>query len=161
METNQFFEALNKFCDGNIEIRPLPGKQGFFEIGDNAGIDAHCKKFPDSDQYFGVATRNGRGGTKKHLVNIPAVWADIDFKDTPRKIVDQKLNEFPFKPSIIVNSGGGLHLYWFIKEPASNSDISEVEDVNRRIAAALGGDTTLPPSLATSPAARSVSSTVM
>ena len=52
----------------------------------------------------------------------------------------QKLKAFPFKPSIIVRSGGGNHIYWLLKEPADKSDIETIEDINHRIAAQLGGD---------------------
>jgi len=50
------------------------------------------------------------------------------------------LKKFPFKPSIIILSGAGAHLYLLLNEPAEKSDIEAVEDVNRRIAHALGGD---------------------
>ena len=134
-----FFEKLYQFCEGNLEIRPLPGEQGFFALDDHQSIDAHCRKFSDKNLFFGVATRNG-GGTKEHVVNIPAVWCDCDFKDSSREIIAEKLKAFPFKPSIIVKSGGGVHLYWLLKEPALNGDIPEIEDINHRIAEQLGGD---------------------
>jgi replicative DNA helicase len=137
---SNFFETLYQFCNGNIEIRPLPGEQGFFSLDDHKGIESHCKRFEGNNLYFGVATRNG-GGTKKHIVNIPAVWCDVDFKDTPREILADRLKSFPFTPSIFVKSGGGVHLYWPLKEPAGKGDIPMVEDINRRIAVTLGGDT--------------------
>ena len=40
----------------------------------------------------------------------------------------------------MVESGGGQHLYWLLKEPAKRGDIATVENINRRIAHALGGD---------------------
>lgn len=27
-----FFARLYEYCEGNIEIRPIPGKQGFFPL---------------------------------------------------------------------------------------------------------------------------------
>jgi hypothetical protein len=128
------------FSEGKIEIRPIPGERAFFDIGDLEGIKSHCEKYKKKNLYFGVATRDGKGGCKENIVNIPCVWCDLDFKTTPREIAAQNLKEFPFKPSIIVKSGGGIHLYWFLKEPAEKSDISAVEDVNRRIVDKLGGD---------------------
>ena len=140
MDQENFFKILFQFCEGQIEIRPIPGKQGFFHLNDLHGVDFHSREYAEKNLYFGVATRNG-GGTKEHIVNIPAVWCDVDFKQTPREIIADRLKNFPFKPSIIIKSGGGIHLYWFLKEPASKGDISLVEDINHRIAAALGGDT--------------------
>jgi hypothetical protein len=140
MDRDRFFNILYQHCQGEIEIRAIPGMQGFFAIDDFKGIADHCSKFATNNLFFGVATRNG-GGTKEHVVNIPAVWNDGDFKQTPREVLADKLKHFPFKPSIIVKSGGGVHLYWLLKEPAKYDDICVIEDINRRIAAALGGDT--------------------
>lgn len=140
MNRADFFNKLYPYCEGQIEIRPLPGEQGFFDIGDIAGIDLHCKRFEKSDLYFGMATRDGKGGAKENTVQFPCVWCDVDFKDTPREIFAQNLINFPFKPSVIVKSGGGIHLYWQLKEPAERSDIAAIEDANHRIAEALGGD---------------------
>ena len=138
MET--FFNKLFQFCEGQIEIRPIPGKQGFFDIEDMAGVTAHCAEYQKANLHFGVATRDGKGGCKENIVNIPCVWSDVDFKSTPREIVAQKLKKFPFKPSAIVKSGGGIHLYWLLKEPAEQDDITAIEDINHRIADQLDGD---------------------
>jgi hypothetical protein len=128
-----------------MELR-VPGKaQEFFEIGNAVRIDSFCKKHEKENIYFGVCSRdgqnrNGTRGGKENVVSIPAVWCDIDFKDIPRGQAAKRLKEFPFKPSIIVRSGGGAHIYWLFKEPAGKSESEAVEDVNRRIAAYLGGD---------------------
>ncbi len=138
MET--FLNKLFQFSKGLIEIRPLPGKQRFFDIEDVAGIKAHCSEYQKSNLYFGVATRDGKGGCKENIVHIPCVWCDVDYKNTPYEVALQNFKEFPFKPSIIVKSGGGIHLYWFLKEPAEKAEISAIEDVNHRIVDQLGGD---------------------
>jgi len=135
-----FFKTLYQYCEGQIEIRPLPGDRGFYYFDDHIGIGSHCSKNDGSDLYFGVGTRDGNAGGKENLINIPAVWCDCDFKDSSREIIAQKLNNFPFKSSIIVKSGGGIHIYWLLKEPADKSDINTIEDINHRIAAKLGGD---------------------
>jgi hypothetical protein len=104
------------------------------------GIDQYCERYDHTNIYFGVGTRNGDGGTKAHLVNIPCVWADIDFKTLPIDVAREKIAHFPLKPSIIVSSGGGIHAYWLLKEPVGYSDTESVEDVNRRIQAHIGSD---------------------
>jgi len=138
----EFINKLFEFCDGQVEIRPVPNAndRAFFNIGDLTGIDAFCEKFSDSNLFFGVASRDGVNGTKNNIINIPAVWTDLNFKDTPRTEARENLKQFPFKPSVVVLSGGGVHLYWLFKEPAEQAEMSQVEDVNRRIASALGGD---------------------
>jgi hypothetical protein len=140
MNQSDFFNTLFQFCEGQIEIRPLPGEQAFFDTDDLGGIDSHCQRFEKSNLHFGVGTRDGNGGRKENIVNFPCVWADVDFKSTPREIAAQNLKEFPFRPSIIVKSGGGIHLYWLLKEPAEKHDIAAIEDINHRIADQLGGD---------------------
>lgn len=139
MSQSDFFK-LFQFCKGQIEIRPLPGKQGFFDIEDMVGVTAHCAKYLNSNLYFGIATRDGKGGCKENIVHIPCVWCDLDFKTTSREVAAQNLKEFPFRPSIIVKSGRGIHLYWLLKEPAEKQDIEAIENINHRIADQLGGD---------------------
>ncbi|MBU4427425.1 MAG: hypothetical protein L6406_14980 [Desulfobacterales bacterium] len=100
----KFFETLYQFSEGKIEVRALPSKkQAFFEISDLPGIMSFCKQNEKDHLYFGVATRDGKGGKKENIVNIPCVWADVDFKDTSREILADRLSKFPFKPSLIVN----------------------------------------------------------
>ncbi|MDA9762206.1 primase C-terminal domain-containing protein [Desulfobacterales bacterium] len=141
MNQIDFFQLMYQFCEGMIEVRALPsGQRAFFDIGDHGAIDEFCSEHQDENLFFGVGTRDGNGGTKENIVHIPAVWCDIDFKNTPREVAREKLSQFPFKPSIIIKSGGGVHAYWFLKEPAEKSDLGAIEDVNKRIAVTLGGD---------------------
>jgi len=141
MDRTTFLNQLYQFSEGKLELRALPSrKQAFFDFEDISAINVFCSDNQDDNLYFGVATRDGQGGTKGNIVHIPCVWADIDFKDTPRKIIADRLDKFPYQPSVIIRSGGGIHLYWFLKEPAEKEDIPQVEDVNRRIAHELGGD---------------------
>lgn len=59
--------------------------------------------------------------TQKNVDRLKSIWLDIDFKDCPAKELVPRLGEFikttglP-KPSMIVNSGGGLHVYWCCEE---------------------------------------------
>jgi len=96
------------------------------------------------DVYFGVNLRDGHGGKKGNLTALVAVWCDLDFKTTPKEAALKALREFPFKATIIVSSGGGGHVYWCLKEPLAPAEdptaIQRVENVNRRVAAYLGGD---------------------
>jgi hypothetical protein len=103
-------------------------------------LGAYVKQHSKQNIFFGVATRDGGGGGKDNIINIPAVWCDADFKDIDRQQLFKRLNQFPFSPSIIVKSGGGAHLYWLLKEPSGPDGILKIEEVNRRIAARFGGD---------------------
>lgn len=137
----EFIQQLYQYCEGYIEARCLPSRQQHFYqwSHDLNHLDRDLSRAGEN-AYFGVATRDGKGGGKENIVNIPALWCDIDFKDTPKDEAVNLIREFPFKPSIGVMSGGGYHLYWILDEPAEKDDIDKVEEVNRRIAKALKGD---------------------
>lgn len=139
MIDSDFFKDLYSFCDnGKIELRALPSrKRVFIDLENILEIDDFCKE--NDNYYFGVGLRSG-GGTKKDITEIPAVWADADFKDIPKQLVWAKIKTFPFAPSIIVKSGHGAHFYWILKEPANIEDVSKIEDINKRIANFLGAD---------------------
>ena len=110
-------------------------------LDDDRGIKAFIKQhIKDHDLYFGVATRDAGGGKKENIVEIPAVWVDIDFKDIDRTEAERRLAEFPIKPTVIVESGGGLHIYYVFKEPCRKEDIDQCEAVMRGLAMRLGGD---------------------
>lgn len=133
-----FFETLYQFCDeGNVNIRPIPGGNSFVSLGNFQDIANICNG--NKNYYFGVALRKDKG-TKEDITEIPAVHCDCDFKDTPQNVLRQNLKRFPFKPSIIVKSGGGIHFYWILKEAGTIFDVPVVEDINKRIAVMLGGD---------------------
>ena len=136
-EAGYFINSLFQNCSGaNVEFRFLPSGSQVFTSLDQLELP----EIPGHENLFvGVATRNG-GGKKEHVIEIPALWADLDFKDIPQGEAEKRLNEFPMQPSILVGSGHGLHAYWLLKEPASSEDLSTIESLNRGLAHVLGGD---------------------
>jgi len=137
LKKEDFLTTLFERCQqGYIEFRPVPLE------GDRQWLPLNTTvpPLPDKNIYIGVATRENGGGKKIDIVEIPAVWVDIDFKDTPEEDADEKIKHFPLEPSIKVNSGGGYHLYWVLRTPATQSDIQKIEDINKRLATELGGD---------------------
>lgn len=97
-----------------------------------------CKKVKGANIYFGLGIQKeevrGRG-SEDSVVAIPGVWVDIDYankdvaagnqKQYPTlEVVGKALDSLPLKPSIIVRTGGGLHVYWIFNEPflIENSD---------------------------------------
>ena len=89
-----------------------------------------------SDVYTGVIPRRHRqGGGRDDLISRPrTVWVDCDASQSAAA-----LGRFSPAPSIIVRSGSGdhRHAYWLLRTAA---DLDEIEDANRRLAVALGGD---------------------
>jgi len=139
MNTKEFFKKMYEHCDsGQIEIRELPkARTQFFDLEARHTIDTVCVN--PTNYFFGVALRNG-GGTKESITQIPSLWADIDFKDIPREVAKKQVGNFPFKPSIAVESGNGIHLYWLLKEPCEHDQIDEFEKANRNISQIIGAD---------------------
>jgi len=109
------------------------------------------EKWPIKNQngynvYFGVNPR-GIGGrkTQNDIRDIVCLWLDIDAKNFNggKEEARQRIDEFPLKPNILVDSGNGYHLYWILEEPIINR--SEEESIEFRqimsgLAIALGGD---------------------
>ncbi len=123
-----------------METRALPArKQAFHPLGDWPAVETWCGKHKGQNLYVAVGTRNG-GGSKEYIAEIPALWCDIDFKDLPQPEAKKAVWEFPARPSLVVESGGGYHVYWRLKEPATKEDIPRIEALNRQIQVYLKGD---------------------
>lgn len=89
----------------------------------------------DAEIYMGVAPRTG----DKEYGSPRVLWTDIDFKDTPEALARVELMLVDPAPSIVVNSGGGLHVYWIL-----DGEVSEdrVVPMLRRLVRDVGGDMT-------------------
>lgn len=92
---------------------------------------AHDRAKAGYDVYFGTGLRrqplgsDARGG-KADVQWLTAMWIDIDIRGPGHK--EAKLPETleqaisvaelcPLEPSLIVDSGGGLHVYWLLSKP--------------------------------------------
>ncbi len=69
--------------------------------------------------YFAPCLRREKVGKAESAALLPALWVDIDCDGDANRYnaAFDKLNSFELKPSAIVDSGGGLHAYWFLAEP--------------------------------------------
>src|SRR5262245_31242125 len=115
---------------GLIEVRPiLPNGdklasarlRAFAPTIDDAlaAIDRAAKA--GANIYVGVATRrDASSGEKSNLHTVRAAWVDADLKsDEDRAEFFARLEACPFKPSLIVETGGGVHVYWIFDKPLS------------------------------------------
>ena len=138
-----YLNTLFDRCEhGFIEIR-RPVSQGFWHSEWISLDDQTLPMFPNDENVFiGVATRKNKyeGGGRNNLFQIPAVWLDIDFKFTEEVKAREHIKEFSLKPSMIVHSGKGLHLYWLLENPAEPEDIRKIEEVNKNLARHFEGD---------------------
>lgn len=138
-----FLTALYAQAAGVIELRALPsGAQCFAAFGAGARGSQFIAEHASENLYFGVATR--RDATGGHLANcrhLGALFTDVDFKHTAESEIRARLAHVLLPPSAIVHSGGGLHCYWFLREPlALPDDAIPAKALLRRLAVYLGGD---------------------
>ncbi len=95
--------------------------------------------------YYGVSLRRRKGGSKSDVSWITALWADLDDKNFQggKEEALATARSFDLPPSIILDSGHGIHAYWLLRKPVATNgeeDIKGVEEVLRGLAAWLHGD---------------------
>jgi hypothetical protein len=128
---------------GYIDLRALPvTRQAFLRPGDRLGIHRFLTQHADQDLYFGVAARQDpSNGTLENCTQLWALFVDIDFKTSTAAEARQRLDEFPLPPSIVVESGGGLHPYWWLQQPVEvPQERDRIYRALRSLARAVGGD---------------------
>lgn len=153
-ETKQFLEALFEYKpdDSYILIWTLPDKKSYW-FRDINRINEMIKSglLAKNEVYLGVGltseetyksfkTPDYQRCLANEVQGIVGLWADIDIQDPAHKKKnlppDKKsaislLNEMPLKPTIIVDSGHGLHAWWLFKEPWIFEDNEERKDGSR------------------------------
>jgi len=159
----RFFSALYAGQTGILELRTVPLSQsaehrilagrlrtfipvvdGKFAVNPIARFmrETHTRRMP---AYFGVALRTqsavkDRKGDRGHCHWLTAFYVDADFKLLGEVETRRRLAEFPLPPSIIVNSGGGLHLYWLLRTPLDlQRDYPGAQSILRRLAKGVAG----------------------
>jgi len=140
-----FLKAFYQHCEqGFINIRFLPSvKNLFIPLSKIDSIPAILEAHKGQNAYFGVATRVDGDGSKDGIIQIPTLYVDIDMEclaEEKKNEIRQRYQDFPLKPSLLVNSGGGIHTYWLLKVPASKEEIPLVENFNKRLSSYFGGD---------------------
>jgi hypothetical protein len=137
-EARRLLTAMYENCGGWLDLRAFQGGtvtgREFAGVSDFATIERFALEHRLDNVFFGVGTRDrSGGGCKSNVVDIPALWADVDFKDTPPSATAEALSSFPYRPSTAVLSGHGVHFYWILREPATIKDAITVEDRLRRV----------------------------
>jgi P4 family phage/plasmid primase-like protien len=103
--------------------------------------------------FFSVGTLkdSAKERSKENVAEISMLHADVDLKDIDdsRADVERKLKNLtnsdgrPFPPSIMVNSGHGIHAYWLLKEsldPHVDDNQADIELDLHTLADLVGGD---------------------
>ncbi|CAK0777380.1 hypothetical protein WCLP8_560013 [uncultured Gammaproteobacteria bacterium] len=143
-----------------VELRSLPNERG---AGPNRPlfgrdltlVEDHCRRWDGTGRamYFGVCTRTigSPGGSRADLAECPALWAEVDTRKLglDKAAVRQAVVTLPHPPSIVIDSGGGLHFYWLLNEAIDvrqgAENAAETEDaiiaVLKQLAGIMAGDT--------------------
>jgi hypothetical protein len=131
IQTTQFIEALYSryfqgrggYCEFRIKEKSSDICEPIFfkpkDLDDEAleglqDLNLTCHIF------FGVNPRP-RNQDKKEadIKDVVCLWADVDGKDfkNGKDEARAKIEAFPIKPNILVDSGHGFHSYWLLREP--------------------------------------------
>ena len=146
-----FLKSVYQHCErGFINLRFLPKDptkptiNRFISILEIDSIRQTLKLYQETyNCHFGVATRVEGDGSKMGILQIPALWVDVDmegFLEEKKNEIRQRYQDFSLKPSFLFNSGGGIHIYWLLKAPASKEEIPQVENFLKRLTFYFSGD---------------------
>ncbi len=129
MESVEFLQSLfGDWQNGYLVMWRGDTKRSEFLARDDlakAGVLVEqCRGIDGADIYFGCGLQGkptkGRG-QEAGVVAIPGFWADLDFatkdeKYPPRADAMKAIAAMPLPASVIVETGGGLHVYWLFRE---------------------------------------------
>lgn len=146
-----FLTSLLKHCEGGfLDCRFTHKETGkaiedFIPLNKIEDLPMRLRFYRDTHNcYFSPATRAKRDGHREAILQIPCLWLDLDRKDFQSdedyKKATQKIVGFLLKPRFIIKTGGGIHIYWLLKVPASKEEIPQVENLLKRLASYFQGD---------------------
>ena len=144
-EITRFFATLYKDLSGVLELRTF-GPEGdsetakklrreanrlrdFVPVKNGVVDESRVLRFLEGCEkaklgaFFGVALRSqaalkDRKGGAAFCQVLPTFFLDADFKHLGEEETVRRINSTPLAPSMVVESGGGLHPYWIL-EPSS------------------------------------------
>jgi Protein of unknown function (DUF3987) len=142
-QRNLFFKKVFLLVRHDIELRAIDPKtkkvtsrfmHTLKDIEDFTSINLN------KNLYFGVYSREGREGKKENVREVTCLFADMDFKGYKGGEAEAwgRLKGFPIEPTVIIHSGNGLHVYWFLDRAIEPSP--QIEAILRGIAKELKSD---------------------
>jgi len=150
-----WFDVVHGGLDGWINLRMIHPDQKtpprtFMVRTIEEAID-QCRQYDNTGMnvYCGLARRgesvdhNGWvDASEANLAACQVFWADLD--NGTREQQEQAIREFPIKPTMTVDSGGGMHAIWRIEDPiecASDPDSNtRLRRILKGIQVVIGGD---------------------
>lgn len=145
-ESEDTKQALQMFMNGLfepddlVEVRLLPSGQSTWHIAKAfPELFESLKRMNTSGEhiYFGANPRSSKGGKAQHVKHARCLFADFDHTDVDD--VRERLAHTGFPdPTVIVNSGHGVHCYWLLDVPLK--DLVRWKHLQQRLAQLLGSD---------------------
>jgi hypothetical protein len=134
-------------ASGHCELRALPSRaRAFVPLPLDADALTTVRAFVHAHLhehiFTGVATRRTpTDGTAENCAELWCVFVDLDAAQLADGTVRERLERFPLPPTLQVHSGGGLHVYWQLREPFSlPADALAATRLLRRLASHFDGD---------------------
>jgi hypothetical protein len=84
----------------------------------------------------------GKAGKDRDVICTPCVWADLDFKQSEGGAAEviRRIRHFPLRPTVVINTGYGRHIYFVFHQPLRANDLPDWEIIVRGLRDALHGD---------------------
>jgi hypothetical protein len=84
-------------------------------------------------------------GKTRDVLEVTCVWGDIDFKNVQGGAIEvyRRLNDLPLKPTIVVDSGYGRHVYYVFNKVLLGKDLLTWEELIRALRDTLQSDATV------------------
>jgi hypothetical protein len=96
----------------------------------------------------GVAPRcripgKGRTGRNQDVLQVGCIWAKLDNAEAQDGAIDviRRIKDFPLRPSVVVNSGYGYHIYFVFHAPLRGGELVVWSELIRDLRVALRVDT--------------------
>jgi hypothetical protein len=85
----------------------------------------------------------GRTGHNQDILQVGCIWAGLDNAKAPGGPIDiiGRIKSFPLRPSVVVNSGYGYHVYFAFHSPLSTGELLTWSELIRGLRTALHIDT--------------------
>ena len=128
-------------------------KTEFYHSSQVPDFMSAVEKYKDEQVYFGLGLRSrvvpdGKRGAREDISSISIIGMDVDIYDSrkPHKKLPKTYDEaiallqgFPLPPSLIIDSGSGLHSYIFLRETLTIQTESEREAAQELVRNFYGG----------------------
>ena len=122
MEASEFLSVFG-YGDDIVELRLLPSAKSLFIKRNEIDPRKVCEDHGGENIYFGVNARSKPGGkSDADVKHACAVFVDIDGLEDLQYVLNAIDDASLPGPSVVVESGRGLHVYWLLDEPITDLD---------------------------------------